>query len=39
MDAQAGIAVFAPPLFAVWMAAIGLSMPRRCDPELVAADA
>jgi hypothetical protein len=34
----AGIAVFAPPLFAVWMAAIGVSMLRR-GSELVAADA
>jgi hypothetical protein len=33
----AGIAVFAPPLFAVWMVAIGVSMLRR-GPELVAAD-
>jgi hypothetical protein len=34
----AGIAVVAPPSFAVWMAAIGVSMLRR-GPELVAADA
>jgi hypothetical protein len=34
----AGIAVFAPPLFAVWMAAIGVSMLRR-GPELGTDDA
>lgn len=33
----AGIAAFAPPSFAVWMAAIGVSILRR-GPELVAAD-
>jgi hypothetical protein len=36
-ESRAGIAVFAPSFFAVWMAAIGVSMLRR-GPELVAAD-